>query len=102
MTKGFWAGILAGFAAVAAAVLYALIGRKPPAPQKTPSEKASDFIKDVQNNASQNIADIQAKTDAEIVEEHTTAAQKEDIQDVVSAQVDKAMQSAGKYKRKKP
>lgn len=101
MTKGFWAGILAGFAAVAAAVLYALIGRKP-TPQKTPSEKASDFIKDVQNNASQNIADIQAKTDAEIVEEHTTPAQKEDIQDVVSSQVDKAMQSAGKYKRKKP
>lgn len=100
MTKGFWAGILAGFTAVAAAVLYALIGRKP-TPQ-TPSEKASDSIKDVQNNASQDIADIQAKTDAEIVEEHTTPAQKEDIQDVVSSQVDKAMQSAGKYKRKKP
>ena len=43
-----------------------------------------------------------AKTDAEIVEEHTTPAQKEDIQDVVNSQVDKAMQSAGKYKRKKP
>lgn len=101
MAKGFWAGLLAGVAAVVAAVLYALIGRKP-TPQKTSSEKASDFIKDLQNNASQTIEDIQSKTDAEIIEEHTTPAQKEAAKDVVNSQVDKAMQSASKYKRKKP
>lgn len=89
---GFWAAVAAVGSAIIAVLLCVLFRKSPPAPapKPTPAEKATEKIEE-----------IQAKTDAEIVEEHTTPAEKEHINDIVDTQVDKAMQSAAKYRRKK-
>lgn len=101
MTKGFWAGLLAGLAAVAAAVLYALVGKKP-TPGVTSSQQTLEDVQTIQEDAAAAVADIEAKTDAEVVEQYTTPAEKEKVNDIVDSQVDKAMHAAEKYKRKKP
>lgn len=89
MKKGFWAAIAAAAATIIAAILYAL-GQRPVRKPASSTEELGSKIQEIQN-----------KTDVEIIAEHTTPAQKEQIAAVVANQVNEAMQDAAKYRRKK-
>ena len=83
------------FAAIGAVLLMALTG-------KAPKVDPGDNLIATSEKLSTDIEEIQVKSDADIIKDHVSDVQKANISDVVDAQVEKAMDSASKYKRKKP
>ena len=96
MSKGrIWSLIGSIITAIGSAIAV-LLFQKRMNQQATPEPLTTDPEK-----LTKDIQDIKAKSDEEIIEEHTTPEQKERKDDVVQNQVSKAMKDAERFRRRK-